>query len=318
MYPGNSACKIWSSHCVRRMSNTRRKARREQRPQRTQAQGDAAQAGGTAGITGMPHDGVGASVDDPLATIRLDADGGLEELVHGFGPGDDPHAGQEQDIADAASPPGHRKPVKPPVVQRRHRENGQHRRDDEADQDSIPGFVPRWGLIRAATVRGSPARCTRPPPPPSPATRPGTATPSARPRFRPAGTGTGRRTAASPSRYKTRRRRLIRSGLWSVSSAAVMVHSSRRLTASRRFFAGSPSSLHPAFVRACHRDHFTRGAERRKMTIGRTRSLPSSENADAPARVQLEEGSPPVRQAGAGGFLGLVVCAVPGHEPGRG
>lgn len=37
-----------------------------------------------------------------------------------------------------------------------------------------------------------------------------------------------------------RRRRLIRSGLWPVSSAAVMVHPSRRLTACSRSCAGSP------------------------------------------------------------------------------
>lgn len=34
--------------------------------------------------------GVGASVDDGLASIRLDANRDLEELVDGFRPGDDP------------------------------------------------------------------------------------------------------------------------------------------------------------------------------------------------------------------------------------
>ena len=46
-------------------------------------------------ISGMTHDGVGAGVDDFVPSFCLNADGRLEKLVHGLGPGRDADADKE-------------------------------------------------------------------------------------------------------------------------------------------------------------------------------------------------------------------------------
>src|SRR5262245_53946947 len=65
----------------------RRQARRDQRPQGTQAQGAAHEEQHKADVAGVTDNGVRAGVDDLVATVRLNAHGLLEKLVHGFRPG---------------------------------------------------------------------------------------------------------------------------------------------------------------------------------------------------------------------------------------
>ena len=94
-----------------------------------------------ADVTWMTHNGVRAGVNDFVATVRLNAHGLLEKLVHGLRPGQDANSDHEQDITDAADPPGHWQPA-PPVVQCRDQKDGIHRRNENAQQDSVPAFGP--------------------------------------------------------------------------------------------------------------------------------------------------------------------------------
>jgi hypothetical protein len=112
----------------------------QQRPHGTQAQGDARKPWHGGDVAGVPHDGVGAGVDDLMATLRLDANRPLGKFVHGPGPDAQPEGEQKQDVADRTAPPGDGEPVKTSAVQGRHDENRNQRRDHEANQNLVPAF----------------------------------------------------------------------------------------------------------------------------------------------------------------------------------
>src|SRR5208283_3497322 len=88
----------------------------------------------------MTHDGIRPGIDHLLPPIRLDANGRLEELVHGLCPGKDSHADEQQTVSEETDPPGHGKPVKPPVIQCGDWQDGEPGHYEEADKDLIPAF----------------------------------------------------------------------------------------------------------------------------------------------------------------------------------
>ena len=101
----------------------------DQSPQGTQSQGHAHEEEAGGDVTGMPHNGIRTGVDDRVTTVRLDADGRLEELAHRLRPGHARQSGDQQDIPDPADPAGYVGPVKTTVVQGCHREDRDNCRD---------------------------------------------------------------------------------------------------------------------------------------------------------------------------------------------
>src|SRR5215471_11678567 len=88
----------------------------------------------------MPHDGVRASVDDPMTPLGLNTHARLGKLVDGSNPGGYSHGGHKQKVADPTHPPWHGQPVKAPIDQCRHEKNGSQSREHEARPDLVPAF----------------------------------------------------------------------------------------------------------------------------------------------------------------------------------
>src|SRR3546814_19500617 len=91
----------------------------------------------------MPYRAIRPAVDHPLVPFGLDAHSGLEEGIDRLRPRRDRNPREERRIAPGDEPERHLRPVATPRVERRDRQDCDHRGPDDREQRLVPTLRPR-------------------------------------------------------------------------------------------------------------------------------------------------------------------------------